>query len=276
MASGPGYMLAAVGGMGGVGASFRAARSAQEVEGSWWGSEGRGSSGSGSGSGSGVAPFYLAHSAQGLSAASTSVAAEAVGTEFMQRPSGASAAAAAPPPPSSTAFRALADVLLLTSDGAALPAHRAILAARSPLLAQRLAAECTAVAGTGTGGLPLPPRTARAHPPTLFLADLTLATAAQLLEWLYTDQLRSPVPLPLAQGSGSRALGTAAVTYGLPGLAALVDTVLQAPTAHWSRQYESGGARVGVRGLGALAALAEAAGGGRRRGGEAQAQAGGL
>ena len=137
----------------------------------------------------------------------------------------------------------------LVVDGREILAHRALLAARSPLLSKRLEAETRPGRRTST----------------LFLADLSFATAARLVEFLYTDDLATLSrglglvgdDAGLGRGSGGagsaadavgplgalspelRALADAAAAYGVPRLEALCRVMLEAPATFWMRQMRA-------------------------------------
>ena len=119
------------------------------------------------------------------------------------------------------------DVRLRLSDGREIRAHRAVLAARSTTLAERLLAEALVI-----------PSRARRVPPVLFLSDLTASVASALLEWIYTDRLSVPLS---PTGNFTRLLAAAANAYGIPRLYALCSILLESPVVYWTRQVGSGG-----------------------------------
>ena len=116
------------------------------------------------------------------------------------------------------------DIRLRSGDGIEFRAHRALLAARSPLFAARIATEAYA-----------PPARARRSPAVLLIPDLTGAVLAALLEFIYCDTLRTALQ-PTAQFT--RALGFAAAQYGPPRLFSLCRALLESPVAYWSRTLQ--------------------------------------
>lgn len=107
----------------------------------------------------------------------------------------------------------------LIAEGRVIRAHRAILAARSPVLAARLARETRA-----------------GRPSKLLLADLSFDTAAQIVEFCYTDDISLPLS-PLAPGL--RSLANAASAYGITRLELLCRVMLEAPITFWMRQLKA-------------------------------------
>lgn len=117
------------------------------------------------------------------------------------------------------------DIRLRSNDGHELSAHRAILAARSSVLAKRLAVEANVI-----------PSRARRVLPLLLLPDLSASVASALLEWIYTDRLSVPLS---PTDAFTRQVAAAANAYGITHLSALCTILTESPVVYWTRQVDS-------------------------------------
>jgi alpha-tubulin suppressor-like RCC1 family protein len=106
---------------------------------------------------------------------------------------------------------------VLFVDGRSIKAHRAILAARSSVLAARLELETRPGKKTSK----------------LFISDMSFTTAVLLIEFIYTDDLTVPLT---PQGAALNQLADAANKYQVIRLENICKVMIDAPVTYWMRQ----------------------------------------